>query len=347
MDGNKVIIQGEYELKHCIRYEVDPSIPPLGEGGCGIVRKGFQVDEKTGHQREVAIKFLFDDLIRTSPEVIHRAVREASVQITHENLVEMIAFVKTGEESLYGSSSVHYHVVSELLRGVMLYDFLNGNIKDKDGNIYPFVDKLYNLYASPKTRNEFALTIIKNVLSGIMTLHDHGYIHRDIDPSNIMLTEDGKVKLIDFGICKKMKKLHQDQDRCHTSAGQFIGKAAYAAPELVRGDVAHQNATTDVYAIGILLYQMVTGELPFKGSTDQVCNMQIRSKIPLHNIKDRKIRLLIKKATQKEQNKRFDSAVSFRLALEPPPPIPVWEYLMWILGAIAALGLGVLLQYVF
>ena len=86
----------------------------------------------------------------------------------------------------------------------------------------------------------FALLVIKNILSGIMALHDKGYIHRDLDPSNIMITSDRKIKIIDYGIAKQLSTL-TTQDQQLTTAGQFMGKATYASPELVVGDVVHQN----------------------------------------------------------------------------------------------------------
>ena len=79
---------------------------------------------------------------------------------------------------------------------------------------------------------EFAIFIVKNILSGIMALHDKGYIHRDLDPSNIMITADRKVKIIDFGIAKKLDSLNT-QDQQLTNTGQFVGKAAYGAPEIL------------------------------------------------------------------------------------------------------------------
>jgi serine/threonine-protein kinase len=78
----------------------------------------------------------------------------------------------------------------------------------------------------------------------------------------------------------------------------------------------HQDQTTDVYAIGIMLYQIITGSLPFQGSIQEVLEMQIRNKMPLSNVKDRKIRSVIKKATEKKQCDRYQSASEFRVALD-------------------------------
>ena len=303
-------ICGKSEQSQGIYYEVNANEPSLGVGGMGQVFKGVRVDGKTGLRRVVAIKFLFDDL---PPASIERARREASIQISNENLVEMLGFIEMETPTGNGGTSVRYHVVSELLHGVMLYDLLKGKTTDKNGEDVEYARELYGLYNNNRTA--FAIQIAKNILSGIMALHDSGYIHRDIDPSNIMVTSDRKVKLIDFGISKQLSTLNTE-DHQLTTAGQFMGKAAYAAPELAIGDIAHQNETTDVYAIGIMLYQLITGSLPFDGPTHEILQMQINNKMPLQNVKDKGIREIIKKATAKKQVERYQSAAEFRVALE-------------------------------
>ena len=161
----------------------------------------------------------------------------------------------------------------------------------------------------------FAKIIGINVLSGLMALHDAGYIHRDIDPSNIMLTEDGHIKLIDFGICKQVNKL-TTHDRGLTTTGVFMGKAEYAAPELVLGDLRSQNQTTDIYAIGILLYQCIVGHVPFEGPSHQVLDKQLHKKMPLSTVKDKKLRKIIEIATEKDQSVRYQTAAQMRVAIE-------------------------------
>ena len=255
-----IYIQGEEEKQRRIHYEVDPSLPSLGEGGMGQVLKGVQVNEANGVRRDVAIKFLFEDL---PSHAIERARREASIQISNENLVEMFGFIEVVENPESARPIKRFHVVSELLQGVMLFDLLNGKTTDKNGQEVPFAQELYQRYQSD--RFGFAVFIVKNILSGLMALHDKGYIHRDLDPSNIMITTDRKVKIIDFGIAKRLDNLNT-QDQQLTSTGQFIGKAAYAAPELVLGDVHNQDKTTDIYAVGIMLFQFITGTLPFEGT---------------------------------------------------------------------------------
>lgn len=304
-----VRIQGINEIENGIVYEVDTESKPLGVGGMGQVFRGKRIDSK-GVCMDVAIKFLFDDLPQ---HVIERARREASIQIHNENLVEMFGFIQIDERVTSEIVHQRYHVVSELLEGVMLFDLLKGKTTDNEGKEVEFAQELYNQYLNDKLN--FALFIVRNVLSGIMALHDKGYIHRDIDPSNIMVTADRKVKIIDFGIAKQLSTLNT-QDQMLTTAGQFMGKATYAAPELVVGDVVHQNKTTDIYAVGILLFQLITGHLPFDGATHEVLDMQLHKKMPLQEIAQKNIRKIIGKATAKKQMERFQSAAEFRVALE-------------------------------
>lgn len=300
-------LQGEAERQAGIYYEVNTDEPALGAGGMGQVYRGVRVDTRTGQTTPVAIKFLFDDL----PEnAIERSRREASIRISNENLVEMYGFIEIPDPQ---TGVTHYHVVSELLQGVMLYDLLEGKTTDREGNPVPFAVELYDLYQ--QNRTAFAARIIKAVLSGVMAMHDMGYIHRDIDPSNIMITVNGRIKLIDFGIAKKIGATTETEHHL-TSVGQFMGKASYAAPEQICGDVAHQNETTDIYSIGIMLFQLLTGHLPFDGAQHEVADMQLHSELPLADIADENMRNVVSHATRKRQGERYMSAAEFRVEIE-------------------------------
>ena len=303
-------IQGEDEKRQNIHYEVDTSLPSLGEGGMGQVLRGVRVNEKNGLRQDVAIKFLFEDL---PAHAIERARREASIQISNENLVEMFGFIEVVEPRAGREPLKRYHVVSELLQGVMLFDLLNGKTTDKYGNQVPYAQELYSKYQNDKFG--FAVLMVKNILSGLMALHDKGYIHRDLDPSNIMITVDRKIKIIDFGIAKRLDSLNT-QDQQLTSTGQFIGKAAYAGPELVLGDVHHQDKTTDIYAVGIMLYQFIVGSMPFEGTMAELIKHQLNDKIPIKAVPYKAIRRIISKATAKNQRERYQSAAEMRVDME-------------------------------
>lgn len=304
-----IILQGESEKKKGIYFEVDADSEPIGEGGVGKVFEGRCINTKTGETRPVAIKFLFENL---SIEIIERARREASIQLRNDNLIEMLGFVET-ETSHNGIIQKHYHVVSELLHGVSLTNIFDGKCSDSRGKNIPYANKLLNIYS--KDPGHFAKIVIKNVLSGLMALHDAGYIHRDIDPSNIMITDDNHIKLIDFGICKQMDML-TTHDKVQTVAGVFMGKPEYASPELALGDIKHQNQTTDIYAVGILMYQCVLGHVPFEGTRYVILDQQIKQKVPVNNIKNPKLRRIIEKACDKKQELRYQTCAEMRVDIE-------------------------------
>jgi serine/threonine protein kinase len=292
-------LQGQLEKSKGIYYEYDAESTPLGEGGMGVVYRGFRVDQNTGLRTEVAIKALHADL---PEEVYARAEREASIQLRHDNLVEMLGLISVFESNRWGESIYHHYVVSEFLHGIELSDLLAGRLdKIKDGDDR-FARELYNNYI--KDKEGTSIYIIKNILSGVLALHDKGYIHRDIDPSNIMVTSDGHIKLIDFGIANNLKALGSN-DKLMTAAGKFIGKAEYASPELVLGDVRSQNYTTDIYSLGILLYQLCTGHLPFNGTDQEILAANLHKQLSLSDIKGYDFKRIIRKAIEKSQSKRY------------------------------------------
>lgn len=303
-------IQGNAEKAAGIYYEFNSDEQPLGEGGMGKVYKGRCINEQTGQSRLVAVKFLYSDL---PPYAIEKARREAAIQLKHANLIEMLGFIETESKTVLGEIERHYHVVSELLQGVTLDCLFEGKLTDQEGRPVPYAEKLHKDYK--QDCEHFAVEIVKCVLSGLITMHDAGYIHRDIDPTNIMITSDGLIKLIDFGIAKKTNNL-TSQDKHLTQAGQFVGKPEYAAPELVLGAINEQNQTTDIYAMGILLFQCIVGHTPFEGDRNEILQKQLHKPLPLKLIKHKGIRRIIKKATNKSRSERYQSAAEFRVALE-------------------------------
>ena len=339
-------LQGETEKRKGLYYQLDSGDEPIGVGGMGQVFKGTCVNEHTGATRPVAIKFMFDDLPQ---HAIERARREASIQLRNDNLVEMLGFIEIAERTQFGDVKMHYHVVSELLTGVSLSDLMEGKTTDRDGVSVPFAEKLLADYQNDS--EHFARTVVMNILSGLMALHDAGYIHRDIDPSNIMITQDGHIKLIDFGIAKQMNTLTTN-DKGLTVAGKFLGKPEYAAPELVLGDIQHQNQTTDIYAMGILLYQCIVGHTPFEGPRHEILEHQLKTKLPLTAVHNKQLRKIIAKACEKKQDLRYRTSAQMRVDLEAVtwaakkpitpkgPSKPVDKRIIGIVaGAVAALAL--------
>ena len=308
---NIIRLQGNEEKQNSIYYEYDVDAKPLGEGGMGRVFKGFRVNEKNGERIPVAIKAIYDNI----PErIVERARREAAIQVDNDNLIRMYGFIETVSYYEGGKKcKVYYHIIMELLVGVTLDDIINGITTDANGTQIPFAAELYTQYT--QNRSAAIVRIMKPILSGLIALHDKGYIHRDIDPSNVMITEDGKIKLIDFGICKKIVSL-DTVDKALTATGVFMGKVNYAAPELVLGDVSSQSYTTDIYALGILLYQLSTGHLPFSGTDQDILSANLRRSLPMKDVRNSKLKRVIRKATEKIQSKRYASVTEMLVDLE-------------------------------
>lgn len=328
-----MIIQGEREKKDHIYYEFDKTRAPIGVGGMGVVHKGVMVHEITGMTRDVAIKEIQTDTDGAQRQaLIEQAEREASIRLMNDNLVEMIDFVQI-EETRFNALKKKYYVVSELLHGVSMNDLLAGDYIDFEGNIVMYAQEIGKRYALD--REDTSCLIIRNILSGIMALHDKGFLHRDLDPSNVMFTDDGKIKIIDFGIAKKHNRLSPEDGL--QQEGAFVGKVEYAAPELINGDVSAQDFSTDIYSIGIIFYRLITGRLPFEGNRFEIIKGHLNKRPDLSSIKSPKYKAIIAKALQKNPKKRYQSASEMRVALDGSDPLPKWG--IGLMGGAVALAI--------
>jgi tRNA A-37 threonylcarbamoyl transferase component Bud32 len=197
----------------------------VGQGGMAIV---YRAQDET-LRREVAVKVLHPHL-SAEPESKARLEREARAvaKLKHDNILEIFDYSGSNAETAY--------IVTEFIDGYTLKRFL-GDRKLKH----------------PET----AALIAVEVGGALAHAHGLGIIHRDIKPENVMIRKDGLVKLMDFGIAQVL-----DLERM-TVTGQLLGSPAYMAPELIEG--RQLDVRTDVFSVGILLYQMVTGTLPFSG----------------------------------------------------------------------------------
>ncbi len=321
-----MILQGEFERSQGIRYEFDRFLHHIGEGGMGVVYKGVMIDDNTNAiLRDVAIKEVKAEGSQDEVDaIIQKAYREASIRLHNDNLVEMLGFIEVVETKLKFTKK-KYFIISEFLTGVTLTDVLEGNYLDYKGDV---VDYARQLGEDLKTdRDHTAYDIIKNILYGITALHDNGYIHRDIDPSNIMITNDGRIKLIDFGIAKKLNDLNaQDEERCN---GAFVGKVEYASPELINGNIHDQDFTTDIYGIGVLFYKLLTGRLPFDGNRFEILNSHLKKKVNTRVISNRKFADIIDRAMKKKRKHRFQTSSEMRVALDQQLPSDYkWIWIM-------------------
>src|SRR5438045_565415 len=197
----------------------------VGQGGMAVVYKGFD----TTLNREVAVKVLHPHLAGV-PESRARLQREAHAvaKLRHENILEIFDYS--------GPDSPDSYIVTEFIHGKTLKTFVAEH---------------------PLPFPEVAEMIASEVARALEHAHQFGVIHRDVKPENVMIRDDGMVKLTDFGIAQIV-----DKERM-TVTGQLLGSPAYMAPEHVEGRPL--DFRTDVFAVGILTYQLATGHLPFRG----------------------------------------------------------------------------------
>lgn len=307
---NIIRFQGETPA---VYYEIDKDSAPLGEGGMGRVYQGYRFDTVHNYQSLVAVKCIKPELV-SNPTVIQRAQREASIQLNHPNLIRMYGFFSGAEYNQYAGGYVPaYYVAMERLVGVNLDDVLfKGVTTDRSGVVVPLAEELRQTYS--QDRVSAALVVMQSVLNGVGYLHEAGYIHRDLDPSNIMLTQDGNMKVIDFGICRNMNSFSQSGVGL-TQVGQFLGKYAYAAPELILGDIRSQGPQTDIYALGIMLAQLITGHLPAQGTDQEIMEAHMKGNLDFSDVPSKKLVKILQKATAKDASKRYGSTSEFRADL--------------------------------
>ena len=220
--------------------------------------------------RWVAVKALKRDF-NSQSNAYKRFKNEAqiSAQISHPNVASLYDFVQVDDRS---------YIIMELVKGVTLEDRIR-----KDG----------------KMDEELAINYIIQVLKGLGEAHDMGILHRDLKPSNIMISSSGYVKLMDFGIAK------MDNATRLTAQNKVIGTMEYLAPEIFTGK--QPSRTSDLYAIGVILYEMLTGETMFKGESEASIMYQIvhhKAQIDTSSISANLVKV-IKKLTSKSPKNRF------------------------------------------
>ncbi|MGD2245986.1 MAG: protein kinase [Candidatus Aminicenantes bacterium] len=157
------------------------------------------------------------------------------------------------------------------------------------------------------------IRIAKQVCEGMAEAHRLGVVHRDLKPSNIMIDKEGNARIMDFGIARSIK------EKGITGAGVMIGTPEYMSPEQV--EAKEVDLRSDIYSLGVILYEMLTGRLPFEGETPLAIAMKHKGKIPENpkelnpNIPD-DLGLAILKCLEKEKENRYQSAVELRSELE-------------------------------
>lgn len=259
-------------------------IRKIGQGGMSIVYEGL--DEKL--KRPVAIKVLHPFLASTT-EYRSRFFREAQAvaRLSHQNIVQIF------DVAPLDSSSEHLYIVTELLDGMTLSD--------------------YSKKVSFKEHPELSAMVIWQVAKALDHAHQKGIIHRDLKPENIMICRDGQVKLMDFGIASL------GSEDSITQSGTLLGSLAHLAPEVIKGQKA--DITSDIFSLSTVFFWMLTGELPFNGSTPHallktIVDSSAKKVQTLSPYITDDIALIVEKGMKKDPQSRFKSCSDLGKALE-------------------------------
>ncbi|MCZ4302598.1 MULTISPECIES: Stk1 family PASTA domain-containing Ser/Thr kinase [Microbacterium] len=267
------------------RYRVDELI---GHGGMAKVYRGY--DLTLG--REVAIKILDAELARdTTFRTRFRLEAQAASRMSHPSIVRVY---DAGDPSATDSSSDEPpYIVMELVKGTLLKDIISaGPVPVED-----------------------AVRYVDGILEALDYSHRAGVVHRDIKPGNVMVTDKGQVKVMDFGIARAVS----DSSSTVAETTQIIGTAAYFSPEQAKGEPV--DARADLYSTGVVLYELLTGRQPFRGESPVAVAYQHVSETPVPPTEVNEdapgaLDPIVLRALAKDPYQRYPDAAHFRAALD-------------------------------
>ena len=276
----KKVFSGQMSGETIAHYRV---LERLGAGGMGVVYKA----EDTKLKRLVALKFLPPELTRNE-EAKRRFMREAQAAsaLDHPNICTVHGIEETGDGQLF----------------ICMAHYTGGTLRKKMSEEKPEIAE--------------CLAWAGQVAQGLIAAHENGIVHRDLKPANIILTKDGVVKIVDFGLAKLVGASRL------TKTGASMGTLSYMSPEQAKGqEVDHR---TDVWSFGVILYEMIAGRLPFHAEQELAMLYAIANEKPAPFPKltppiPIELERLIEKAMQKEASRRFDSMRELFEALQKIP----------------------------
>ncbi len=283
----------------------------IGKGGMGEVWRA----RDTRLQRDVAIKVLPEDFA-ADPERLSRFKREAQTlaSLNHPNIATIYDFVQEGCARF---------IVLELVEGQTLAERIQrGPVPLKD-----------------------ALAIARQIADALEAAHEKGIVHRDLKPANVKITPEGKVKVLDFGLVKisvPLPGMASPSDVMTaaeaTYSGMILGTPGYLSPEQARGMPVDKR--TDIWAFGVVLYEMLTGEPPFKGETISDILAATLKEDPDCDIVPAQVRPLLRRCLEKNPSRRLRDAGDFESLLETIPNSisPRRTWIAWIAAAAGLLG---------
>jgi tetratricopeptide (TPR) repeat protein len=248
----------------------------LGRGGMGVVYKARQVSLN----RLVALKMVLAGAHAGSQHLARFAIEaEAVARLQHPNIVQIY---EVGEHDGLPFFSLEY------VNGASLSHKISGK---------------------PQPPRE-AAELVERLARAMVVAHERGIIHRDLKPANVLLTQDGMPKIADFGLAKR---LEVDSDQ--TKSGMLLGTPSYMSPEQARGDKDEVGPLTDLYSLGAILYELLTGRPPFAGTTIVETLSQVREQEPVPPTRlqprcPRDLETIALKCLQKEPAKRYSNCVA-------------------------------------
>lgn len=282
----------------------------IGKGGMGSV---YLAQNKYINQQKVAIKVINSNMINDFTRQTFAQEADKLARLNHPNIVHFINYHIDDEGNIY--------LIMEYADGYSLED----SIKNVTGLIV----------------EEKICPIFEPILDAFEYAHKNKIVHKDIKPSNIILTKDGTPKILDFGISSLLDDSGKDGGN-----GMIMGTPSYMSPEQVQGQPLDQRS--DIYALGVLLHQMLTGNPPYDTTTlteheihKHIVNDSLPRMKTYYKYVSEKVQKVVDKATCKNPQDRYQNCQDFKKALHTaiyPPKIPVWTKVT--AGAVAALILA-------
>ncbi len=291
-------------------------LAPLGAGGMGEVYRAH--DASLG--REVAIKVL-PSAVSRDPERLIRFEREARLlaSLNHPNIATLHGVERVAASTPTAPTVIHA-LVLELVEG----ETLDERLSRVTGGVAAASTRKSGVHGGLPPVDAFS--IARQIADAVDAAHERGIVHRDLKPANIKIRPDGVVKVLDFGLAKAAEAdgppvaadiSHSPTVIAGTGAGVLLGTAAYMSPEQASGMAADRRA--DIWAFGVVLYEMFTGRRPFEGnSTPELLRAILSAEPPLDAVPDA-LRSLIARCLQKDPRKRWQSMGDVRLLLDDPP----------------------------